>query len=91
MNEGTSDRARRSGGGRRPKLRKASERRRWVTSDFLILSDGTVLAHNLTPAMAAILKRVNPRDVNMRKRAAVSSRHAARAAKRGANPSPAAL
>lgn len=87
MNKVTSDTKRRPNG---PKLRKAVAQRRWVTSDFLILSDGTVLAHNLTPAMAAILKSVNPRDPNMRKRAAVSSRPAARA-KRGANPGPAVL
>lgn len=90
MNKATSE-TMQSGGGRGPKLRKAGKRRHWVTSDFLILSDGTVLAHNLTPAMAAILKRVNPRDANMCKRAAVLSRPTAKAAKRGPNPSPAAL
>jgi hypothetical protein len=91
MNKATPETTQHSGGGLRPKLRNAGEQRRWVTSDFLILSDGTVLAHNLTPAMAAILKRVNPRDAGMRKRASVLSKPAARAAKRGANPKPAVL
>jgi len=30
--------------------------------DILILSDGTILVHNLTPAMAAALNAVNPQD-----------------------------
>jgi len=90
MKKTTSDTTRRSDGGHPPKPRKAGEQSRWVTSDFLILSDGTVLAHNLTPAMAAILKRVNPRDADMEKRAAVLSKPA-RAAKRGVNARPAVL
>ena len=30
--------------------------------DILILSDGTILVHNLTPDMAATLNAVNPQD-----------------------------
>ena len=30
--------------------------------DILILSDGTILVHNLTPDMAAMLNAVNPQD-----------------------------
>ena len=38
-------------------------------TDFLILSDGTILAHNLTPVMAAILTRINSHDEVMQERA----------------------
>ena len=37
--------------------------------DLLILPDGTVLAHNLTPAVAQILKALNPADEAMLERA----------------------
>ena len=40
-----------------------------LATDFLILSDGTVLAHNLTPVMAAILHKLNPQDQTIRLRA----------------------
>ncbi len=30
-----------------------------ASTDLLILSDGTILAHNLTPEMALVLKRLN--------------------------------
>lgn len=30
-----------------------------ASTDLLILSDGTILAHNLTPEMASLLKRLN--------------------------------
>ena len=39
-----------------------------LATDLLILCDGTVLAHNLTPAMAALLHRLNPEDETMRLR-----------------------
>jgi hypothetical protein len=38
-------------------------------SEFLILPDGSVLAHNLTPALARVLAELNPRDPAMRRRA----------------------
>ena len=40
-----------------------------IISEFLILSDGTVLAHNLTPAMADVLRTLNPKDHIMSRRA----------------------
>ncbi len=40
-----------------------------ATAEFLILSDGTVLAHNLTPAMADVLRALNPKDPIMSRRA----------------------
>ncbi len=39
------------------------------TSELLILGDGTIFAHNLTPAMAALLAELNPDDAAMRRRA----------------------
>jgi len=37
--------------------------------DILILSDGTILVHNLTPAMATMLNAINPHDATMKPRA----------------------
>jgi hypothetical protein len=37
-------------------------------SDILILSDGTLLIHNMTPAMAAIVSELNPQDQAMQSR-----------------------
>ncbi len=42
--------------------RQAARSRRALTSDLLILEDGTLLAHNLTPAIAEVLRKVSPRD-----------------------------
>jgi hypothetical protein len=39
-------------------------------TEILILSDGTTLAHHLTPAMAAVMRELNPRDEAARLRAA---------------------
>ena len=39
-----------------------------LATDFLILSDSTVLAHNLTPVMAAILHKLNPQDQTIKLR-----------------------
>ena len=39
------------------------------TQEILILADGRILAHNLTPEMAAVLKKLNPKDEAMRRRA----------------------
>jgi hypothetical protein len=33
-----------------------------LTTDLLILPDGRVLAHNLTPLFADLLKELNPQD-----------------------------
>jgi hypothetical protein len=38
-------------------------------SEILILPDGRILAHNLTPVMARVLAGLNPRDAAMRRRA----------------------
>ena len=43
-----------------------------LATDLLILSDGTVLAHNLTPVMAKVLHKLNPKDETIRARAARS-------------------
>ena len=40
-----------------------------LLTELLILSDGTVLAHNLTPVMAAILTGINMSDETLRQRA----------------------
>jgi hypothetical protein len=39
------------------------------TTELLIQADGTVLAHNLTPAMAELLSTINPSDKPMKQRA----------------------
>jgi hypothetical protein len=41
--------------------------------DLLIASDGSVLAHNLTPAMAEVLGALNPQDSTMQQRARQSA------------------
>jgi len=43
-------------------------------TDLLILPDGQVLVHNLTPAMAALLHELNPLDRSMIDRAMVARR-----------------
>jgi hypothetical protein len=35
----------------------------------MILSDGKIYAHNLTPALAGVLAQLNPADEAMRRRA----------------------
>jgi hypothetical protein len=37
-------------------------------TDLLILSDGAILAHNLTPAIAGLLRALNPLDDAMQHR-----------------------
>jgi hypothetical protein len=39
------------------------------TCELLILADGNIFAHNLTPAMAGLLAGLNPNDAAMRQRA----------------------
>ena len=39
------------------------------TSELLILMDGRILVHNLTPAFAAVLALLNPADEQIRPRA----------------------
>jgi hypothetical protein len=38
-------------------------------SEILILADGRILAHNITPTMAKILAELNPADQAMKQRA----------------------
>ena len=40
--------------------------------DLLIGPDGTVLVHNLTPAMATVLNLINPQDAALRLRSDVA-------------------
>ncbi len=40
------------------------------SAEILILADGRVLAHNITPAVAAVLAELAPHDEAMRLRAA---------------------
>jgi hypothetical protein len=40
------------------------------TTELLILPDGRVLVHNLTPTMATIITALNPADEPMEQRAA---------------------
>ena len=37
--------------------------------ELLILADGNIFAHNLTPTMAGLLSELNPNDAAMRQRA----------------------
>ena len=43
-----------------------------LESDLLLLPNGRLLVHNLTPAMAEVLRKLDPEDQVMRKRAAAS-------------------
>jgi hypothetical protein len=38
-------------------------------TELLIQADGTIFAHNLTPAMAELLSALNPSDESMKQRA----------------------
>ena len=42
------------------------------TTELLLLPNGQILAHNITPTMAALLADLNPFDEPMRQRAAAS-------------------
>jgi hypothetical protein len=37
--------------------------------EFLILPDGKILAHNITPVLAKVLSELNPADAAMKRRA----------------------
>jgi hypothetical protein len=43
------------------------------SAEILILPDGRILAHNITPAVAAVLAELNPADEPMRLRASAIS------------------
>jgi hypothetical protein len=46
------------------------------TTELLVLPDGQVLAHNLTPQIAALLAALDPNDPGMAARAKASRPHA---------------
>jgi hypothetical protein len=50
---------------------------RQSSGELLILPDGRVLAHNITPALAEILAALDPADENMRRRAGLNQPAAA--------------
>ena len=39
-----------------------------ASSELLILADGKILAHNITPVMAEVLSQLNPEDEGMSRR-----------------------
>ena len=41
------------------------------TSEILILANGNIFVHNLTPTMAGLLAKLNPEDIAMRERARI--------------------
>ena len=43
------------------------------TTELLILGDGHIFVHNLTPQMAALLSQLDPHDELMRQRATTDS------------------
>ena len=50
------------------------EAKQRLTTELLILPDGRVLVHNLTPAFARLLHELNPNDAQIHPRAARKSR-----------------
>jgi hypothetical protein len=48
--------------------RKPSPSKPEATTEFLILPDGRLMVHNLTPTMAALLSELDPEDELMRRR-----------------------
>ncbi len=46
-----------------------------LTSELLLLPDGRILVHNLTPAFAGLLKKLNPDDEQIRLRSQPSAEH----------------
>jgi hypothetical protein len=58
-------------------------------SELLLLPDGRILVHNLTPAMAALLHQFDPNDRRMMKRAfGTPSRGRKRRAEQPTHPAP---
>lgn len=43
-----------------------------AATEILIQADGKILAHNLTPALAALLSAINPSDEQMKRRSRAS-------------------
>ena len=44
-----------------------------LMTELLILADGGILVHNLTPTMAAILQELNPEDATIRPRSGTTA------------------
>ena len=44
-----------------------------LLTEVLVLPDGTILAHNLTPAFARLLRALNPRQESFRQRSRAAS------------------
>jgi hypothetical protein len=55
----------------RPKRKGSAPSNPEATSEILILANGTVYAHNITPQMARLLTLLDPADLPMRARAAI--------------------
>jgi hypothetical protein len=51
------------------------------TTELMILGDGRVLVHNLTPEFARLLERLNGQDHLMKRRASARARSARRASR----------
>ena len=49
-----------------------------AVTEFLILPDGRLMVHNLTPTMAALLSELNPNDEVMTQRSQNLTQHAIR-------------
>jgi len=72
MNAKSHDPEKRRRLARRRQIEQPREKRRPrppLATDILVLSDGTLLAHNLTPVMASVLHQLNPQDATFRARA----------------------
>ena len=54
-----------------PKINRRQGRKPGIApmQELLILADGRVMTHNLTPAIATVLRELNPDDEPMRQRA----------------------
>jgi len=48
---------------------KDFEETQMTCAELLLLPDGKILAHNLTPALARLLERLDPQDQAMQRRA----------------------
>jgi hypothetical protein len=46
-----------------------------LQTELLIMPDGQILVHNLTPAFAGLLKELNPDDEQIRLRSLPSTEH----------------
>jgi hypothetical protein len=78
---------------RRRQIEQPREKRRPrppLATDILVLSDGTLLAHNLTPVMASVLHQLNPQDESFKARAGRNRRQPATtgAERPTSNPTP---